>query len=73
MNVLYRYFRTIGGIAAVHYRGPMSTKPEDKNSLEDVVRLLCEYVGQMSEEEKAQLRYELLNGAEVPPHMRWEN
>ena len=52
---------------------PMSTKPEDKHSLEDVVKLLCEYVGQMSEEEKAQLRYELLNGAEAPPHMRWEN
>jgi hypothetical protein len=55
------------------YRGAMPTKPEGKKSLEEVVRLLCEYVEHMSEEEKAELRCELLNGTEVPPHLRWEN
>jgi hypothetical protein len=51
----------------------MGTKPEGKKSLEEVVRLLCEFVEHMSEEEKAELRCELLNGGEVPPHLRWEN
>ena len=55
------------------YREGMPTKPEGNKSLEEVVRLLCEFVEHMSEEEKAQLRCELLNGAEVPPHLRWEN
>jgi hypothetical protein len=51
----------------------MPTKPEGKKSLEEVVRLLCEYIEHMSEEEKAELRCELLNGSAVPPHLRWEN
>jgi hypothetical protein len=54
----------------------MPTKPRTpakKSSIEDVVRQLCEFVEQLTEEEKAQLRYELLEGAEAPPHLRWKN
>jgi hypothetical protein len=54
----------------------MATKPRTPirtGSLEELVRLLCEQVERMTEEEKAELRYELLKGDEAPPHLRWVN
>jgi hypothetical protein len=51
----------------------MPKNPVNKLPLEEVVRLLCEQVRRMTEEEKAALRYELLNGAEIPRHRRWKN
>jgi hypothetical protein len=53
---------------------PMKSKPRPKtDSLEDAVRLLCEQLKKMNEEEKTELRNELLNNSEIPRHFRWLN
>jgi hypothetical protein len=52
----------------------MPTKPrKPTNPIEDVIRLLSEQVERMTEEEKAEVRYELSNGAQIPSHLRWIN